>query len=161
MNEKFLARSSYAGTKSFSQQDVKTANATGFGAAADDFMERGIDLNECLVMNKPATYFFRMNGDAMEGANIFANDVLIVDRSIKASNGKIIVAVVNGELLVRRFEQSFNKAVLVAENRRHGNILLDEFTQFSCWGVVTCVIHIIDKALINFSGGRDKNPVSG
>jgi DNA polymerase V len=55
--------------------------ATGFGAAADDYAERGIDLNEQLVKNKPATFFFRMKGDAMKEAGIFDNDVLIVDRS--------------------------------------------------------------------------------
>ncbi len=161
MNEKFISRSAYTGTKNFVQQNVQTANATGFGAAADDFMERGIDLNECLVMNKPATYFFRMNSDAMEDASIFSGDVLIVDRSLKAANGKIIVAAINGELLVRRFEQGFNKATLIAENRRHSNITIEEFTQFKCWGVVTCVVHIIDKGLINFNKSKDANPVSG
>lgn len=143
MNEKFIARTSYAGTKNFTQQDVKTANASGFGAAADDYMERGIDLNEILINNKPATYFFRMNSTAMEDTGIFSNDILIVDRSIKADNGKIIVAAINGELLVRRYEQNFNKATLVAANKRYKNIELDEFTQFNCWGVVTYVIHSV------------------
>ena len=80
----------YKGTKQFTQKEVKTANATGFGAAADDYMERGIDLNEQLVHNKPATYFFRMKGDAMQEAGIFDGDILIVDRSLKLVNGKII-----------------------------------------------------------------------
>jgi len=48
---------SYKGSKEFTQQQVQTANATGFGAAADDYMDRGIDLNEQLIRNKPATYF--------------------------------------------------------------------------------------------------------
>jgi DNA polymerase V len=103
----------YKGSKQFSQQDVKTANATGFGAAADDYMERGIDLNEQLVKNKPSTYFFRMKGDAMRDAGIFDNDVLIVDRSLKLAEGKIIVAVLNGELLVRRFHKNFSAAFLI------------------------------------------------
>jgi DNA polymerase V len=51
----------YSGSKNFTQHNVKTANANGFAAAADDYMERGIDLNEQLILNKPATYFFRMN----------------------------------------------------------------------------------------------------
>ena len=55
----------YKGSKDFSQLEVPTANATGFGAAADDYMERGIDLNEQLIRNKPATFFFRMNSEAM------------------------------------------------------------------------------------------------
>ena len=86
MQDEMFYNSVYDGTKKFQQKEVLTANATGFGAAADDFMERGIDLNERLIMNKPATFFFRMNSDAMENASIHVGDVLIVDRSIKATN---------------------------------------------------------------------------
>ncbi|HEY9362328.1 MAG TPA: translesion error-prone DNA polymerase V autoproteolytic subunit [Chitinophagaceae bacterium] len=131
----------YKGSKQFSQQEVKTANATGFGAAADDYMERGIDLNEQLIKNKPATFFFRMKGDAMQEAGIFDNDILIVDRSVKVANGKIIVAVLNGELLVRRFHKNFSSAFLIPENARYKNINLAEFSDFSVWGIVTYAIH--------------------
>jgi len=131
----------YKGSKHFTQQQVRTANATGFGAAADDYMEKGIDLNEQLIRNKPATYFFRMKGDAMTSAGIFDNDVLIVDRSIKLTTGKIIVAVLNGELLVRRFHKNFTSAFLIPENDRYKTINLAEFTDFQLWGVVTYVIH--------------------
>ncbi len=131
----------YKGSKHFKQQEVKTANATGFGAAADDYMERGIDLNEQLIRNKPATYFFRMKGDAMQDAGIFDQDVLVVDRSIKVTNGKIIVAILNGELLVRRFHKNFSSAFLIPENDRYKPINLAEFSDFSVWGVVTYTIH--------------------
>lgn len=131
----------YKGSKQFTQQEVKTANATGFGAAADDYMERGIDLNEQLIGNKPATFFFRMKGDAMRDTGIFDGDILIVDRSLKLTNGKVIVAVLNGELLVRRFHKNFSSSFLVAENDRYKNINLAEFTNFSVWGVVTFTIH--------------------
>ena len=131
----------YKGTKQFTQQEVKTANATGFGAAADDYMERGIDLNEQLIRNKPATYFFRMKGDAMREAGIFDNDVLIVDRSVKLVNGKIIVAVLNGEILVRRFHKNFSSAFLIPENNRYKSINLAELSDFVMWGVVTYVIN--------------------
>jgi DNA polymerase V len=158
MENEILHRSAYNGTKSFTQQQVQSANATGFGAAADDYMDRGLDLNELLVMNKPATYFFRMNSEAMTGAGIFAGDVLIVDRSIKAATGKIIVAVLNGELFVRRFQQHFNKATLSADNKKFADIELGEFSQFVCWGVVTCVIHRIEQALITF--GKSKTDLN-
>jgi DNA polymerase V len=131
----------YNGSKQFKQQEVKTANATGFGAAADDYMERGIDLNEQLIKNKPATFFFRMKGDAMRDAGIFEGDVLIVDRSLKLANGKIIVAVLNGELLVRRFHKNFSSAFLIPENNRFKTINLAEFSDFTLWGVVTYTIH--------------------
>jgi len=131
----------YKGSKQFTQQEVKTANATGFGAAADDYMERGIDLNEQLIRNKPATYFFRMKGDAMQQAGIFDGDVLIVDRSLNKANGKIIVAVLNGELLVRRFLKNFSSSFLIPENDRYKPINLAEFNDFMVWGVVIYSIH--------------------
>jgi DNA polymerase V len=143
-----MYNAAYNGSKKFSQHDVPHANATGFGAAADDYMERGIDLNEQLILNKPATFFFRMNGEAMMGAGIQSGDVLIVDRSIKAANGKIIVAAVNGDLVVRRLQQSFDHVTLVAENNGYANIELAEFTEYKPWGVVTCVIHIFERALL-------------
>src|SRR4051795_2838396 len=106
MERETTYNAAYNGSKKFSQHDVHHANATGFGAAADDYMERGIDLNEQLIRNKPATFFFRMSGEAMTGAGIFNGDVLIVDRSLKTINGKIIIAVLNGEMLVRRFDKT-------------------------------------------------------
>jgi DNA polymerase V len=133
--------SSYNGSKNFDQWQVHTANATGFGAAADDYAERGIDLNEQLIRNKPATFFMRVNSDAMTGAGIFNGDVIIVDRSLEAKNGKVIVAVLNGEMLVRRLEQSFNKVRLVPETKKLAPIDVDPFAEFSVWGVVTYVIH--------------------
>ena len=141
MQGDFFNGSSYRGTKQYSQWDVKTADATGFGAAADDYMERGIDLNEQLVHNKPATYFFRMKGDAMQEAGIFDGDILIVDRSLKLVNGKIIVAILNGELLVRRYHQNFSSAFLIPDNNRYKPINIAEFSDFKMWGVVAYSIH--------------------
>lgn len=141
MDEEYLYESAYGGTKKFSQENVRTANATGFGAAADDYAERGIDLNEQLIKNKPATFFFRMKGDAMRDAGIFEGDILIVDRSLKLANGKIIVAILNGELLVRRFHKNFSSAFLVPENNRYKTINLAEFSDFALWGVITYTIH--------------------
>lgn len=141
MDGEYFYGAAYGGSKDFSQHDVRMANATGFGAAADDYAERGIDLNEELIKNKPATFFFRMRGDAMRDAGIFDNDVLIVDRSLKLTHGKIIVAVLNGELLVRRFHKNFSSAFLIPENSRYKPINLAEFSDFALWGVVTYVIH--------------------
>ncbi len=138
-NEQFFG-AAYKGSKHYTQQEVKTANATGFGAAADDYMERGIDLNEQLIKNKPATFFFRMKGDAMKDAGIGDSDILIVDRSMKLANGKIIIAVLNGELMVRRFHKNFTSSFLVPENDRYKPINLGEFSDFALWGVVVYAI---------------------
>src|SRR5580692_1001784 len=132
----------YKGSKQFNQWDIPTANATGFGAAADDYMERGIDLNEQLVRNKPATFCMQVSGDAMVGAGIFNGDVVIVDRSVKAASGKVVIATLNGEMLIRRLEKTFNKIRLVPETTRLSPIDVDvSGAEFSVWGVVTYVIH--------------------
>jgi DNA polymerase V len=134
----------YKGTKNFTQWDVPTANATGFGAAADDYMERGVDLNEQLIRNKPATFFMRVNGDAMTGAGIFNGDVVIVDRSVKAVSGKVVIATLNGEMLIRRLEKNLNKLRLVPETPKLAPIDVDiSGAEFSIWGVVTYVIHAL------------------
>ena len=160
MEGELMHRAAYNGSKQFTQHDVPNANANGFGAAADDYMERGIDLNEQLILNKPATFFFRMNGDAMCGTGIQSGDVLIVDRSIKAVNGKIIVAAVNGDLVVRRFQQTFNHLTLAADNPKYASMELSEFSEFRAWGVVTCVIHVFEHSLlmVNSSAKKKSKP---
>ncbi len=162
MESETMYNAAYNGTKKFTQHDVPTANANGFGAAADDYMERGIDLNEQLILNKPATFFFRMNGDAMIDEGIHNGDVLIVDRSIKAANGKIIIAAINGDLVVRRFQQTFNHLLLVPGNSKYANIELNEFTEYHAWGVVTCVIHVLERSLFaHNSGDKQKQKNKG
>jgi DNA polymerase V len=90
--EQFYA-AGYQGSKAFKQLDVPNANATGFGAPTDDYMDRGIDLNEQLIRNKPATFFMRVQGHSMMNACIHDGDIVIVDRSIKPQSGQIIIAV--------------------------------------------------------------------
>ncbi len=132
--------SNYSGSKKFTQQQVPTANATGFGAAADDYMERGIDLNEQLIKNKAATFFMRVSGTSMINAGIGDGDIVIVDRSIKPVNGKIVIAVIDGEMLIRRYEQTFNKLRLVPETHNLSAIEVSEFMDFKVWGVVVYII---------------------
>jgi len=133
----------YKGSKQFTQHEVRTANATGFGAAADDYAEKGIDLNEHLIRNKPATFFMRVRGEAMIGAGIHDGDVVIVDRSLKPNTGKVIIASLNGEMLIRRFEKTFNKVRLIPETTKLATIDIDPYAEFSVWGVVTYVIHAL------------------
>lgn len=138
--ENFFGNSSYRGTKRFTQHDVPTANATGFGAAADDYMERGIDLNEQLIRNKPATFFMKVSGNSMIDAGIYDGDIVIVDKSIKPVNGKIVIAVIDGEMLIRRYQKTLNKLLLIPETPKLATIDVSEFSDFKVWGVVVYVI---------------------
>jgi len=141
MDGEVIFDAAYKGSKQFTQQNVRTADPTGFGAAADDYAERGIDLNEQLVRNKPATFFMRVRGDAMIDAGIHDGDVVIVDRSIRPVSGKVIIATLNGEMLIRRFEKAINKVRLIPETKKLAAIDIDPYAEFSVWGVVTYVIH--------------------
>ena len=129
--------------KNYQSGQIIQANATGFGAASDDFMERGIDLNEQLISNKPATFFFRVNSDAMLGAGIHIGDTLIVDRSIPPASGKVVVAILNGEFLVRRLQLQSHSVTLIPENKKYGNIQVAQLEDYRTWGIVTFVIHAL------------------
>ncbi len=135
--------SSYTGSKRFSQHDVASANATGFGAAADDYMERGIDLNEQLIRNKPATFFMKVTGNSMVNAGIFDGDIVIVDKSVKAVSGKIVIAVLDGEMLIRGYEKTFNKVFLVPETEKLSKLEIQDLSDFRVWGVVVAVIRMV------------------
>lgn len=137
-----LYTAAYQGTRQFDQHQVRATNATGFGAAADDYSEKGIDLNEELIRNKPATFFLRVSGEAMVGAGIHDGDIVIVDRSMKAQSGRVVIAVLDGEMLIRRYEKTFNKVRLIPDTNRLAPIDIDPSCEsFGIWGVVTYVIH--------------------
>ena len=70
--------------------------SAGFPSPAEDYIEQSLDLNELLIQNQSATFFVRVSGDSMTGAGINHDDILIVDRSLEAVSGKIVIAVVEG-----------------------------------------------------------------
>lgn len=102
-----------------------------------------IDLNEQLVPNQPNTFYLRVNTNCMAGAGIHAGDMLIVDRSLEAAAGKVIIAQLDGELLVRFYEQHRGKQRLVPATPTLAAIEIDPAAQFRVWGVVTYVIRKI------------------
>ncbi|MCY7421020.1 MAG: translesion error-prone DNA polymerase V autoproteolytic subunit [Chitinophagaceae bacterium] len=113
------------------------------GNEAGNHAKNNIDLNDQLVRNKSSTFFFRMNSDAMTGAGIFSGDTLIVDRSITHVNGKVVIAILNGELLVRRLEKTINHIRLLPETNNLAVIEVDPYAEFAVWGVVTYSIHSV------------------
>ena len=139
MEEEKFFYSSHKTPKKFTQPQLRTPRTMDF-PAADDYAQRSIDLNEQLVKNKPATFFLRVNSDAMTGAGVHVGDMVIVDRSLEPRNGKIVIAVVDGELLIRRLEISGNKRKLVPATKKLSPIDVSE-TELTVWGVVTYVIH--------------------
>jgi len=117
--------------------------AAGFPAPTEDYIDSNIDLNRHLVKHPETTFLVRVVGESMKDAGIHPNDMLIVDRSIEVTSGQVVIAVVNGELTVKRIRNHQNKLWLMPENEAFRPIEIDENTDLHIWGVVTNVIHAL------------------
>lgn len=115
----------------------------GFPSPADDHIESHLDLNDYLVQNPSSTFMVRAVGDSMIGAGIHSGDVLVVDRAITPTNGKVVIAAVDGELTVKRLEIHKDHLSLMAENPKYPPIHVSEAQDAVIWGVVTNVIHSV------------------
>lgn len=111
--------------------------AAGFPAPGDDLVEASLDLNDLMIDHPTATFFVRVSGDSMEGARIFDGDILVVDRSVTAVDGSIVVAAVYGELVVKRLQRRGQCMVLVSEQAGYEPIVVHEADDVFVWGVVT------------------------
>jgi DNA polymerase V len=115
--------------------------AAGFPSPAEDYLEGKLDLNKYLIKHPAATFFVRVTGDSMIAAGIHPGDILIVDRSIEPADKKVVIAVIEGELTVKRIRRLKDKIVLMPENENYKPLQIDDGMNFEIWGVVTNVIH--------------------
>lgn len=113
----------------------------GFPSPADDYMEKNLNLHEYLVRHPAATFFVKVEGNSMNEANIYKDDILIVDRSLSPSNKMIVIAVLNGEFTVKRLLIKNDSIYLMPENSQFKPIKIEKETDFQIWGVVTYIIH--------------------
>jgi DNA polymerase V len=117
--------------------------SAGFPSPADDYIEGKLDLNDYLVRNKLSTFFVRVTGDSMKDVGIYSGDLLIVDRSLTPKEASIVIAIINGELLVKRMHHENNKLYLLPENKNYQALEVTQEMNFDVWGVVTNVIHSV------------------
>ncbi len=117
--------------------------SAGFPSPADDYLEDRLDLNDYLIRNPAATFFVRVTGDSMLDAGIYSGDILVVDRSLSPKDGNIIIAAIDGELIVKRMQRIKNRIYLIPENKKYHPIEISSEMNFEVWGVVTTVIHSV------------------
>ncbi len=120
---------------------VQTHIQAGFPSPADDYIECKLDLNEHLIKHPAATFFVRVTGDSMIGANINSGDILIVDRAMQVTDNSIVIAYINGEFTVKRIAKKKNTLFLMPENDNFDSIEVTAEMDFEIWGVVSYVIH--------------------
>lgn len=114
--------------------------SAGFPSPAQDYVETTLDLNELLIQRPAATYFVRADGDSMLEAGIHSGDILVVDRSLEARQGDIVIASVEGELTVKELQLS-PFCSLLPRNPAYRPIVIPDGAALELFGVVTNVIH--------------------
>ena len=115
--------------------------SAGFPSPAEDYIEGRLDLNRHLIKHPAATFFVRVAGDSMIGSGIHPGDILVVDRALEPQDSNVVIAVIDGELTVKRISQRHGKLFLVPDNQAYEPREIVEAMEFEVWGVVTSVIH--------------------
>ncbi len=115
--------------------------SAGFPSPAEDYIEGRLDLNRHLIKHPAAAFFVRVAGDSMIGAGIHPGDILVVDRALEPQDSNVVIAVIDGELTVKRISQRHGKLFLVPDNQAYEPLEIIETMEFEVWGVVTSVIH--------------------
>lgn len=113
--------------------------AAGFPSPADDYIERNLDLNEFLIQKPAATFHVRVSGNSMVEAGILEGDYLIVDRSVTPFHNATVVAVVEGEMMVKKFWVTNGTITLAPGNADYQPIVVREGMDITIWGVVSGV----------------------
>lgn len=111
----------------------------GFPSPAQDYEEDRINLHSLLVSHPSATFFIRASGDSMLGAGISHGDLLVVDRSLTARHGDIVVASVGGEFTIKELQtRPFLR--LIPRNRNYPAISFQDGDELQIVGVVTSAV---------------------
>ena len=116
----------------------------GFPSPADDYLDIPLNLHDYLIKRPSSTFCVRVRGESMQDIGIYNNDILVVDRSIEATHGKIVIAAFNNELTVKRLHLRNSVIKLLPENPDYPEIVINEDIEIVIWGVVTNVIHELD-----------------
>ena len=115
--------------------------AAGFPSPAQDYFDGRIDLNAHLIKDITSTFVVRVTGDSMERAGISDGDELIVNRALEPKDGSVVIAVLDGELTVKRLRLTATGVVLQAENPKYPDIKVPALSELTIWGVATRCLH--------------------
>ena len=120
---------------------VRAAPAT----PAEDRVDGCLDLNEHLVEHRESTFYIRVQGQSMTGAGINDGDLLVVDRALEAADGNIVVAMVDGELTLKRLHKRNGHVRLLPENPCFRPVEFEDGQELTIWGVATSVVHFLRR----------------
>jgi DNA polymerase V len=130
-----------AGASMFSVLIAPVAVAAGFPSPAQDYFDGRVDLNTHLIKDITSTFIVRVTGNSMEGAGISDGDELIVNRALEPKDGSVVIAVLDGELTIKRLRITATGVVLQAENPKYPDIRVSALSELTIWGVATRCLH--------------------
>ena len=113
----------------------------GFPSPAEDHLDIALDLNEHLIKHPSATFYIYAKGNSMEGSGIYDGDIMVVDRSLEASSGNVVIAAISGEFTVKHLLIKSKKTYLMPANQDYKPILITDDMDVQIWGVVIHTIH--------------------
>jgi DNA polymerase V len=120
---------------------LRKAVPAGLPSRTDDYVEQRLSLDEQLIQHKESTFFMRVAGHSMRDLGIFDGDLLVVDRSVPATHGCVVVAVIAGEFTIKQLLYTQQGKVLRAAHPDYPEITVTAEHDFSIWGVVQWNVH--------------------
>ena len=116
----------------------------GFPSPAEGWRERALDITEVFLEHREATFFMLVRGESMRGVGIGDGDLVVVDRALEVQQGSIIIALLNGGFVVKRYQvRADGTVVLNSAHPRYGPLVVTESMSFEVWGVVTFALRSV------------------
>ncbi|WP_164126214.1 LexA family protein [Sphingobacterium luzhongxinii] len=114
--------------------------SAGFPSPALDYEDLRIDLNKELIKHPLSTFFGRVRGNSMRDAGIDDGDIMVIDKSLRPSDGMIAVCYLDGEFTAKRIRIQQGQVQLVPANPDYPVITVTADNDFVVWGIVTYII---------------------
>ena len=114
----------------------------GFPSPAD-YSHETLDFNRDLIRNPEATFYGKVEGDSMIEAGINDGDIAVIDRSLEARDGDIVVGYVNDEFTIKYLDLKHRNEGYIElrpANKDFKPIRIDANDDFEVWGVVIWTI---------------------
>lgn len=120
---------------------AETSVAAGYPSPAQDYFLGSINLSEHLIHDTTSTFIVRVSGHSMQGAGIADGDEIIVNRARKPVDGSVVVAILDGEMTVKRLRLTPQGVVLQAESPDYPDLVVGELASLTVWGVAETCLH--------------------
>ena len=115
----------------------------GFPSPAEDYLHDSLDFNRDLIKHPEATFYGRVEGDSMINSGICDGDIAVIDRSIEANSGDVVVGCLNGEFTIKFLDLRHKQdgyIELRPANKDFKPIRITPEDDFFVWGVVVWTI---------------------